>query len=355
MKKNRLLICIILLSFVLMLSACQQQSPTPNPPEPSQNEPDDENRFEATAEQIEIYDNIEITDWVDESTVIVSKENESLEKMRLSELSEQYPRSLYQYNFDTDEYTLLKEQENIFLSGAKLSSDKNHILFEGFSLGDPVIYVMDINTSETYNIPEAYSASWSDDGKVVGASYKGGAYEASPQGEVTTLAPQLQGSLFIVRKIGDKVFYNSSDDPSLRMIDLNTDQQEELNIDNVYNIIPLQDRNQLLILQDDGTNTNLLLVDNDGGNLRELAEVDDIQGISWSEDQKIVAYILTRDEDGISKKGIFLHDIERDEAIEIIPDTASHNIIFSPTGKKLVYLEQNDFNVTSTLVDLEYN
>lgn len=49
-----------------------------------------------------------ITDWLNENTVIVSKENTSLDKMSLLEFSDYYPRSLYLYNIDTKEYQLLK-------------------------------------------------------------------------------------------------------------------------------------------------------------------------------------------------------------------------------------------------------
>lgn len=360
MRKNKLLISIFMIWMVLILSGCEQKDPVPNIPEPSQNEPSENepepnNKFQASVEKVEIYNNKEISDWIDEDNVIVSKENESLEKMQLQELSDHYPKSIYSYSFDTKEYTLLKEQDNIFLIVAKLSPDKKYLLFEGISLGDPIFYMMDLDTLNVSTVSGAYSVSWSDDNKVIGASYHGGAIEVASDGEINPLAPEIDDSLFIVRKYNDKVFYNTNEDTSLMMFDLDTNQQNDLDISDVFNIIPSPDADQLLILQDNGTLKSLLLTDNKGQNPRKLVEGQDIKGISWSPDKKIIAYNLTGNEDGITEKGIFLLDVESGESIEIISDIDTHSIIFSPSGNRLVYLEQNEFNVNSTLVDLKYN
>src|SRR6185312_5097160 len=51
--------------------------------------------------KIDTYEKMEMSDWLDSDTVIVSKENESLGKMKLEELSDYYPRSLYLYDLHT--------------------------------------------------------------------------------------------------------------------------------------------------------------------------------------------------------------------------------------------------------------
>ena len=76
-------------------------------------------------EKIDKYEGMEITDWLNEQTVVLSKENEELEKMSLLEDSESYPRSIYLYNLDTKEYKTVKAQKNMFLGGAILSPNKN--------------------------------------------------------------------------------------------------------------------------------------------------------------------------------------------------------------------------------------
>lgn len=358
MSKNRLLFSIFLLSMLIILSGCNQQESVPNSPEPSQNESsgnesDPESRFEASVEGIKRYNGMEISDWIDDETVIVSKENESLDKMKLASISDLYPKSLYSYNLDSKEFSVLKEQDNIFLSGAKLSPDKKYILYSGISLGDPIFYMMDMKSLDIITVSGAYSVSWSDDSRVIGASYNGGAFEVTEEGEVIPLAPEIDESLFIVRKYNNKLFYNTNEDQSLLVFDLSTNEQNNLDINSVSNIIPSPEVGQLLILQDNSTLKSLILTDEKGENPRRLVEGHDIKGIAWSSDQKTIAYSLTLDE-GTPKKGIFLLDTESGESIEIIPDVDTHSIIFSPSGNRLVYSEQNEFNVNSTLVDLKY-
>jgi len=59
-------------------------------------------------EKIDRYEGMEITDWFDEQTVVLAKENPELGKMSLLENAEFYPRSIYLYHLDTKEYETVK-------------------------------------------------------------------------------------------------------------------------------------------------------------------------------------------------------------------------------------------------------
>jgi TolB protein len=61
---------------------------------------------------------VTISDWFDDDTAIVSKDNESLDKMSLSELSDQFPKSLYLLDINSKEYQLVKEQKDVLLGGS---------------------------------------------------------------------------------------------------------------------------------------------------------------------------------------------------------------------------------------------
>ena len=111
-KRNK---AILVLALLLMITACgkvESGDSVPNK-EPGQNIiiVDDDGKETGkpiiSIIKIDRYENMEITDWLNENTVIVSKENNSLEKMSLLELSDSYPKSLYLYNIDTKEYQLL--------------------------------------------------------------------------------------------------------------------------------------------------------------------------------------------------------------------------------------------------------
>jgi len=313
-----------------------------------------------SVEKIDRYKNLEISDWLKEDMVIVSKENESLEKMGLEELSDSYPKSLYLYNLNTKEYELLKEEENLFLGGASLSPDKKHLLYHGNSLGDPSYYVMNLNTLEAFgihgdNIGAAYSAEWADNGNVIGGAYSGGAYLASTKGEISSLADLKEEALFIVRQIEDKVYYNTNYDASLMVLNLDTKEKKSLNINNVYGLFPSPDGSQMLVLQDNGSKRTMILYDADGGNIQTIAEGAEIGGVSWSPDQQLIAYSMKTVVNGTTVRGLYIYDMLTDEDTQIVVDVESPATSWSPSSRELAYSEWNGVQYDSSIVYLKYS
>lgn len=346
MKKRNVLKSIFFIFLLLSLIACDTQK---DDNKIIQEPVESENDF-VSVEKIESYDNMEISDWLDENSVIVSKENDTLKKMSLEELSDLYPRSLYSYNINTKEYKLIKEQENIFLGGAVLSEDNKHLLYYGNSLGDPIYYVMNLDNLEALRISGAYSANWTDEGVVVGASYLGGAYSASTSGEITPIGELGNGSLFIVRKIRDRVYYNTNSDASLMVLDLLSKQSKSLNIDNVYDIFPSPEGDQLLILRNEDSKESLILCDNNGGNIQILAKGEKIGGVAWSPDQRMIAYNL-KDND---VNGIYIYDRLENKGTKIVSNVENPIIQWGPSGEKLAYTEYSEFENKSSIVYLKY-
>lgn len=311
-----------------------------------------------SVEKIDQYKNLQISDWLNEDTVIVSKENESLEKMSLEELSDSYPRSIYLYNLNTKEYKLLKEQENLFLGGATLSHDKKHLLYHGNSLGDPVYYVMNLDTLEAFgihgsNIGGAYSAKWADNETVIGGAYSGGAYLASITGEITSLDDLKEEALFIVRRMKDKVYYNTSYDASLMTLNLATKEKKSLNIDNVYGVFPAPNGKEMLILQDNSSKRTMILCDADGRIIKTIAEGSEIGGVSWSQDQRMVAYSLKTVVNGTSVSGLYVYDMLTGVDTQIVVDVENPTTCWSPSGKELAYSEWNGIQYNSSIVHLK--
>ncbi|MGK0467126.1 hypothetical protein [Clostridium sp.] len=54
--------------------------------------PEEKSEPDVTVVKIYKYENMEISNWMDEDTVIAVKDNESLDKLSLLELSDSYPR-----------------------------------------------------------------------------------------------------------------------------------------------------------------------------------------------------------------------------------------------------------------------
>lgn len=305
-------------------------------------------------------DNTEIMDWVDENTVIVSKENESLGKMTLAEVADSYPRSLYVYNLDTRQYKLLQQRKDSHLGGAVMSPDKKSLLYSEYSVGDPVFSVMNMQTLDTFrltggSIGGAVSAKWADSETIVGAAYNGEAYTATLDGRITALNKLNEKGLFIVEKVGDTLYYNTQFNASLNTLNLVTQEKKSLNLNNVINVLPSPDGRQMLVLQADGSRTTLLLCDINGNISKTIAKGTELSGISWSPDQRIVAYGLKADVNGANVKDLYLYDMLTDKSTRIAVDVEPITTSWSPSSERLVYTEWKTKPYRSGIVEINYS
>ncbi|AIQ56409.1 hypothetical protein [Paenibacillus borealis] len=311
-----------------------------------------------TAGEIGHYEDIVISDWMDEDTVVVSKENDKLGKMSLEELADSYPKSLYFYHLDTKEFELIKEQENVFLGDAVLSSDNRFLLYSEFSLGDPVYYVMDLGSKKTFSITGddiagAMSARWADDDTVIGPAYSGGAFTASTSGKIGAVEGLSGEGLVVVRQIKDKIYYTSNSGESLQTFDLNTKEKAALKIDHVGSVIPSPDGDRLLVLQYKDSAQALLLTDTDGGNQKIIVEGTELGGVSWSPDQRMIAYSTSADGNGTASAALYVYDLESGKSIKVADATGNLTSSWSPSGKQLAYTEWSGDQSSSSVVQLK--
>lgn len=304
--------------------------------------------------KIEPHDHVAITDWLDEETVIAIKDNEALGKMSLEELADSYPRSLYRYHLGTKTYEPLKEQKNAFLGGGELSPDKKHLLYSEYSLGDPIYRVLDLATMESFAITGgptagAMSAHWTDDGKVIGAAYGGGAYTASADGKIAAVKGVPAEGLIIVRQMNGKIYYNSNADETLHMADPATNAQTNLNLARVSDVVPSPDGKHLLVLQYNDSKKTLTMCDADGANPKVIAEGTELEGVSWSPDQRLIAYSL---KGGASVKGLYIYDLLTDKSTQIAVDVDNPQTAWSPSGQALAYTVWDGSEFNSGVVHL---
>lgn len=307
---------------------------------------------------IKRYEKTDIFGWLDEDTVIASKENTALAKMKLEELADSYPRSLYKMNLKTGETAALKEQENAFLGEASLSPDRKHLIYQEYTLGDPAYYVLNLETLESFGlagdpIGGAMSARWADDGSIIGASYAGGAYTATAKGDIAVLEELNEGALITVAKLGDKVFFNSNADETLKVLNLDTQEVKDMGIGSASNVIPSPDGKLLLVKQYEGAKAKLVMCDLDGGNPKTIAEGSELGGISWSADQRLIAYGMQAEVSGATVKGLYVYDLLSDEATRIAADVENAvSSSWSPSGDELAYSIWNGNGYDSTVVEI---
>jgi TolB protein len=303
---------------------------------------------------IKKYEKMYIYGWLDEETVIVSKENETLEKMKLEELSDTYPHSLYQYNVITDTFTPLIEKENIYIGAVKLSPDNKHLVYQEYTIGDPSYHLLNLETLQTVNIPVAMSARWVDNDSVVGSSYAGGVYMATTSGEVIGIEEIKDDFLFLVAQVGDRLYYNTDAYKPLKVLDMNTKEIKELGFESASNITPSPDGTQLVVEYYSETKGEILLSGMDGENAKAIAEGAELGGISWSEDQRFIAYSKQDEINGAMVKGLYVYDLLTDESTRILANLESSlSTTWSPSGKELTYTVWNGSSYESSIIEIQ--
>jgi TolB protein len=364
MKNTYFIRTLITLTIIFTMTACEKEEKKVTIKEPGKtitiidDTDKEQSKPEISVEKIDRYEKVSITDWLDEDTVIVSKENESLDKMGLAELSEQYPRSLYLYDLTAKDYKLVKEQKDVFLDGATLSKDKKYLLYYEYSLGDPVFYIMNMDSLEGFGIMGepiggGISAKWADNETVIGAAYSGGAYLANTTGEITLINDLKEEALYLIEKINDNIYYNTLYDGTLMKLNLSTKETVSLDLEQVYDTIPSPDGKQMLILQEIGTKKTMLVYDLESGEKITIAEGAELNGVSWSPDQRRVAYNLKEDENNTTSSSLYVYDMLTGESTQIAVDTQNLSTSWSPSGEKLAFTEWDGAKYNSSIISLK--
>lgn len=369
MKELKVLVIVALILVLSTLTACsmrqvENRTVIQEPVESSnviENKNTETDSPSISIGKIDKYEGMEITDWFDEQTVVLAKENRGLGKMSLIENSEFYPRSIYLYNLDTKEYKSVKAQKNMFLGGATLSPDKKHLLYYEYSIGDTAYYLMSMDVVEQSpvtkdNLGIAYTAEWTDDQNVIGASYAGGAYMADTSRNLTQIAELQEEQLFTVQKIKDKIFYITTDSPTfqLYMLDMVTKEKKNLKVENADGITLSPDGKLMLITQGTESTRRLLVADAEGNVLSTIAEGSELTGASWSPNQQIIAYQLNSSNNGVDSSGIYLYDVLTDKSVKIMENVGVAKIRWSPSNKKIAITELNERNYNSSIIYLKY-
>lgn len=374
MKRKNILRTLIIATLVFSMTACekeknkdtvQESDKSVNIVEDVKQEDakqedlkQDESNSKIVVDKVDRFEKVSITDWLDENTVIASKENKSLAKMSLAELSDQYPTSLYLLDINTKEYQLVKEQKEVLLEGASLSQDNKFMLYHEYYLGDPVFYVMNQDTKESFGIMGdpiggAISAKWADKDTVIGVAYSGGVYIADTSGKINLVEELKEEAIYLVEKINHNIYYTTTDSDSLMKLDMNTKEKVSLNIEAVYDIIPSPDKKQMLILQANGSKVSMIAYDLEGGKKTVITEGTELHSVSWSPNQEKIAYSMKEDDNDKAVRSLYIYDLKADKPTIIELNTEILDTHWSPLGEKLSYTEWDGSQATSNIVYLK--
>lgn len=315
----------------------------------------EESERKIIVDKTERLEHIMISDWFDDDTAIVSKDNESLGKMSLSELSDQYPKSLYLLNINSKEYQLVKEQKDVLLGGAVFSRDKKYLIYDEYVLGDPAYFIMNMENHESIGlkgepIGGAKSAHWADNETIIGSAYSGGVYLADRTGTMSLIDDLKDEGIFLVEKLGNNIYYNTQSDLTLMTLDLATKKKTSLNLGQVSEIIPSPDNKEMIILQNNGSKSSMIIYSLEQDEKITIAENSELYGVSWSPDQRMIAYGMKEDKNNATERSLYVYDILTGKSIKIAGNTEPINTNWSPSGKRLSYTEWDGNQYTSSII-----
>lgn len=308
---------------------------------------------EVTVKSIEALKGMEITGWLNDHTVVVSKENPVLPKLNLDELKELHPRSLYTYDLTTKEFTLLQGMADWNLWGAELSKDKKNLFYYEYTLGDPAFFMMPVAANGTGTlIEEAMSGEWTSDNILVGPSYKGGVFMKAPGGTVEHIDELQEMNVVHAVKIKDAILFTEISSTSLKKFDLNTREITTLPLENVYSILPSPSGTHFTAILGDGAKSTLILSDADAATKTVLAEGISISAAAWSEDQRMISYYLKKDVNGASNEGLYVYDLLSGTTTLVAVDGEIQRSVFSISGEEISYTKYTETGADSTILTL---
>jgi TolB protein len=196
-------------------------------------------------------------------------------------------------------------------------------------------------------------AKWADNDTVIGAAYSGGAYLADRTGKITLIEELKDEAIYLVEKINDNIYYNTMYDGTIMKLNLNTKEKVSLNLEQVYDTLPSPDGKQMLILQANGSKTTMLVYDLESGEKVIIAEGAELSGLSWSPDQRRIAYNLKENENNTKVSSLYIYDMITGEATQIAVDIESLSTSWSPSGEKLAYTEWDGTQYNSSIIFLK--
>lgn len=367
MRNVKVINTVLIVTALLTLTACNSESGTNRQviKEPGKtitvidNENVGTDQSEDLVEKIEHYEGIAISDWQDEETVVISKENTDMDKMSLAELSEDYPKSLYLYNLNTREAKLLYGVENTFLVDAKLSPDKKNLLYYQGGLGDGTYAVLDMNTLNEFSIMGdasgvAYTAHWADNENVMGASYNGGVYVADIRGNLS-IVDELRGeAVSNVIKMQDHIMYTTNTGPNLYLMNLVNKQIKDLGEKRVYRMKLSPDQEQVLLFKEKGPELmELVIADAEGNDLKTIAQGAYNGDAAWSPDQSKIAYNIKSADNSNTNDELYIYDLQTGKSTQIAVNLPISSISWSPSGQQIALSDTSGSEPKSSIIHLK--
>ena len=293
-------------------------------------------------EKIDQYEGVRGEGWLSDDTILVTKENQELEPIQVFDQTSRI-RNLYAYDLMTRAEKSLTEK-TAYIWAPIISPDGKHVLYEKFESGVYKGVISDLEGSGStevhldptngYNLSFS-QAEWVNNDEVLVPTSNNGVCLINVNSTVENIDDIGLMQTDHSSKVSDAIFYVSTDRnlvaydiPSKRTSIVKRNVLE-------FELSPNKDMFAIQKKLSDG-NVALVLTDLSGKETATLTKSIQVFGLSWSPDQKKLAYLsLSNDE---SKNGLHIFDLQNSEDLYVSGDflNADNGLLWSPSGKKIL-------------------
>jgi TolB protein len=291
-------------------------------------------------EKIDRYEGIRGEDWLNEDTILITKEN-SRAKPILVEDQRVNARELYILDINSRVEKRLSSTTQ-YSALAIVSPDRKHIFTEGFANNKASGQILDVKGSVKAEVYDDVSkgfhisynnARWVDNEEIIVPSSDDGVCLINVNSKVTRIKNIGRMQTDFAEKIGRNIFYISTS-RKLIAYDIATKQRKVIMVD-VLNFEASPKKDMIAVEKKiGGGKAELVLIGLNGVQKAKIIMAKMIFGISWSPDQSKIAYVITSEDE--SKKGLYITDIASNKSLYVSPDYVEidNGLKWSPSGKK---------------------
>ncbi|MCM1992222.1 TolB family protein [Oceanirhabdus seepicola] len=311
------------------------------------------------ASEIDTYEGVIGYDWLNESKIVITKENKELKPVKIDNAkmkAEFEVKNLYLYDLNSKEEKSIGDQSK-FQDGAIFSPNNKYMFYRnqyeeiatGYiadSQGNTKVKITD-SSIDAYDLSEA---QWINDEELIIPCHSIRGFtlinidgtinkiEDVEKGIMGTKDPLNGLSITEPMKVGDKIYYltihrGADDDDKIKVYDINKKENKILVKDDVQDFSLSPDKSQILMVTSNfDKNVNELIITDLEGNQQEILSEGYIYGARWSHDGTKVAYISNEE----GKEGLYIVDVKAMKKSLVCAGEYYTPIEWSPSGEKIM-------------------
>lgn len=281
-------------------------------------------------------------DWKDDLTLLVARPNSQLPiGSELDDGTKTPYLNLYQYQLNNRQAKLVKGEASNQVN-ARYSPNKRHIFYHSIQNIDPIgkgviidLMNQSVHPVETKMELDQAMGQWINSQQIIYATFETNQiYLMNIAGKSQHIPISKPLAVDGIAKLGQYIYFVTPDSKLYRLAGKKLSLMK-----NDVQAFAFSPNGQRLILRlakpDHHEQESLTITDRNGNEQSPVIQTGGSIGeVSWSPDQKTVAYSVLADDE--KKRGLFIYNIRTQRSTKILTDqTTFSNLRWSPSGKKL--------------------